>query len=65
MRKKVGWIWIVGAVLLFAVNFLTLGNQSLITGKLASTLSVIIGFVICPILIFIGISILILGKKEK
>jgi hypothetical protein len=28
-------------------------------------LSVIIGFVICPILIFIGISILILGKKEK
>lgn len=64
MRKKAGWIWIVGAIFLFIANFMTLGNQSFfITGKLVSMFSVILSLVICPILLLIGIAILILGKK--
>lgn len=64
MRKKVGWIWIIGAIFLLIADFFTLGNQSFTTWAGASMLSSIIGFIICPLLILIGIGILILGDKK-
>ena len=65
MEKKVGWIWIIGAFLLFIVNFITFGNKVMFTASWASIVSGIIGFLICPLLIFIGIIIFILGGKKK
>jgi len=64
MRKKAGWIWITGAILLFISDFFTLGNLFFIKAQWADILSLIISFVICPILLFIGIRTLILGEKE-
>jgi hypothetical protein len=65
MRKKVGLIWILSAIVLFAVNFFTFGNQSLFAGRWATVVSGIIGFAICPISLLVGVSMLILGKKDK
>jgi len=64
MRKKAGWIWIIGAILLFIINFVTLGNQSFVIASWASMLGKLIGFIVCPILLLIGIAILILGKSK-
>ena len=65
MRKKVGWIWILGAIFLFIANFFTLGNQVFTTVGWASTASTLVAFIVCPALILIGIGILILGGKGK
>ncbi len=64
MRKKVGWIWIIGAVLLFISDFLTFGNQSFSTVAWAGIVSSTVSFIICPILLFIGVAILFLGKDK-
>ena len=64
MRKKAGWIWILAAIFLFISNFFTLANQVIITAKWASIASTLIGLVLCPALILIGIGILILGSKK-
>jgi uncharacterized membrane protein len=64
MRKKAGWIWILGAIFLFIANFFTLGNQVVITAKWASIASTLVAFLVCPILILIGVGILILGGKK-
>jgi len=65
MEKKVGWIFIIGGFLLFVINFVTFGNKEMFTASWASIVSGIIGFVVCPLLIFAGIVILILGKKKN
>lgn len=59
-----GWIFIIGAFLLFAINFVTFGNQAMFTASWATIVSGIIGFAVCPLLIFAGIVIFILGKKK-
>jgi len=64
MERKTGWIWILGAVFLLIADFFTLGNQSFITANWANTTSALIGFVLCPALILVGIGILILGKNK-
>ena len=64
MRAKVGWIYIFGAIILFIINVFTLANQLIITAKWASTASTLIGFVVCPILLLVGVAILILGGKK-
>jgi hypothetical protein len=63
MQKKSGWLWIIAAIVVFAINFMTFGNSSVFSGQWASTLSSIIGYAVCPILLLIGIGILIMGKK--
>ena len=45
MRKKAGWICILGAILLFVADIFTLANQVVITAKWASTASTLIGFI--------------------
>jgi uncharacterized membrane protein len=65
MRKKVGWIWIIGAILLFISNFFTLANQYVVIAKWADITSGIIALFVCPVLILIGVAILILGKKDN
>ena len=64
MIKKAGWIFVLGAILLFIANVFTLGNQVVIIAKWASITSTIIGFVVCPIIFFIGIWILVMGKDK-
>ncbi len=65
MRKKTGLIFILSAVLLFAIDFFTFGNKSMFAEQWAVTVSGIIGFAVCPILLVAGVAILILGKKDK
>lgn len=62
MRKKFGWIWILVAIFLFIANFFTLSNMYFIKANWASIASILIGFIVCPALLLIGIGILILGK---
>ena len=64
MRKKIGWIWVTGAIFLFISNFFTLGNQYFTTEKWAGIASFVIGFIVCPIFLFIGIRMIILGNKK-
>jgi len=63
-KRNKGWILIFVAVILFAVNFFTIWNQSMITAKWASMLGTIIGLIICPILFLLGI-IMLLQKTRK
>jgi uncharacterized membrane protein len=65
MEKKVGWIFIIGGLLLFVINFVTFGNKEMFTASWADIVSGIIGFVVCPLVIFAGIIIFILGKKKN
>jgi len=64
MLKKTGWLWILGAIFLLIADFFILGNKSFITAKWADVTASIIGFVVCPLLILIGIFILIMGKSK-
>jgi len=63
-EKNRGWILIIVALILFAINFFTIWNQSMITAKWASMLGIIIGLVICPILFLLGIVLLLFSKKK-
>jgi hypothetical protein len=65
MEKKVGLVFIIGGLFLFAINIFTFSNKVLFNASWADTVSGILGFVVCPLLIFAGITILILGKKKK
>jgi len=65
MRKKAGWIWILGAVFLFIANFFTLANLYFTTASWASIASNLIALLVCPALILIGVAILILGKNGR
>jgi hypothetical protein len=63
-KRSAGWILIIVAVILFVLNFLTIWNQSVITAKWAIMLGTIIGLVVCPILLLLGIGLLLFGKKK-
>jgi hypothetical protein len=63
MLKKTGWLWIISSIILFFVNFFTLGNSVITKASWANVLSGVIGYAVCPILFLIGIFVLIMGKK--
>lgn len=63
MGRNKGWVFVFLAIALFAINFLTIWNQAIISAKWASFIGALIGLVICPLLLLIGILLLVSKKK--
>lgn len=64
MKKTIGLIWILGAILLFISDFFILANKLIIDAAWASMASTFIAFLVCPVLMLIGVWILIMGGKK-